>query len=1199
MLDVPKFHLWGKTFLKRVLFAVLFLAATLTLSAQVNGRLTGSVVDQSGAAIPAASISVFLSGGSEPVYSATATTEGLFTLTGVRQGTYDIAVEAAGFRKRTVRVVKVDPGRETPLGAIALEIGSIAETVEVTARAATVQATNSEVSNTVTTEQIRRLPMLGRSPLALIATQAGVNSNARTNTTVNGQRTSYSNVTLDGINIQDNYIRTNALDFMPNMLLLDQVGEFTVSTSNANAGAGGGSAQVIFVTPSGANNYHGSLYWYNRNNVAAANAWFNNRYNVDKPFYNQNQVGGSIGGPIVKDKLLFYMNYEAYRRRQQTLTTRTILTADARQGIFTYRDKSGAVRKVNVLQAYGAQMDPTVKGILDQVPGPDKINSYSVGDSTESFLANTAGYSFNARNNRDRNNVTGKVDYYPSTKHAISGTFAWNSDLVDRNGSGISNDYSVVPKVTNDNKTKFLSATWRWNPAPSITNELRGGFNLAPGLFLTSEKFPGAILDGFSFSNPLNTFRGQGRYTDTYNYMDNAQYQRGRHNLQFGFQMQHIYVKSYLDNDITPTYTIGFGKGEAGLTQTQLPGIGSTDLANANLLLASLGGYVKSYLQTFNVKDRTSGFVSGANNTRQLVLNNYAGYLQDSWKVTPRVSINAGLRYELYSVLNELNGLYLVPVMNGGFFQTLFSNSTLDFAGSSVGRPYYNKDKNNFAPNLGIAWDPFGDGKTAIRAGYSLNYVNDDTFRAVENNISTAGGLAATSSAQITARASNLTPVAVPAYKVPRTFSDNWAMNTTSAVGMPDPTLRTPYVQQWTLSVQREVKGTLFELRYVGNHGTKEFRAFDFNQVVIKQNGFLDDFLRAQNNGFLSLRAGGSFNPAYNSSIAGSQRLTIFPKLAGGGLLTNSTVRSYLQTGQVGELANWYTINSLNGPVAFYNNPYALGINTIANYSNSTYNGLQFEATRRMSKGLQLQANYTYAKVLSDAMGDQQHRFEPFLDMNNPKIERARAPFDLTHVIKANGIYELPLGGDHRLSYRPLNKLLGGWSVSGIMTWESGAPFSVLSARGTLNRSGRSTQNTANTFLSGSQLDNLFQFHMTGAGPTFVDPSAVGPDGRAVAADGQPFFNGQAFYQPAAGSLGTMQRRMFSGPWSFNIDAAIVKNTAIDEKRSIEFRAQAVNALNHPTFYLLDQTVTSSQFGRITDTLNSARVIEFGLYFRF
>src|SRR5262249_57995126 len=187
-------------------------------------------------------------------------------------------------------------------------------------------------------------------------------------------------------------------------------------------------------------------------------------------------------------------------------------------------------------------------------------------------------------------------------------------------------------------------------------------------IFLASENFGDAILGvaGGLFGNPVNTFRTQGRNTNTYNFLDNASYIRGRHTFQFGFQMQKISVEPFNEGGITPTYTLGIGTGNPGLTNAQLPGASATDVTAANNLLANLAGYVTSYSQTFNVKDRTAGFVKGADNRRHYLLYDYAGYGTDTWKVRPRLTVTAGVRYEYFTPVNERDGLALLPQLIGG-----------------------------------------------------------------------------------------------------------------------------------------------------------------------------------------------------------------------------------------------------------------------------------------------------------------------------------------------------------------------------------------------------------------------------------------------------------------------------------------------------------------------------------------------------
>jgi hypothetical protein len=395
------------------------------------------------------------------------------------------------------------------------------------------------------------------------------------------------------------------------------------------------------------------------------------------------------------------------------------------------------------------------------------------------------------------------------------------------------------------------------------------------------------------------------------------------------------------------------------------------------------------------------------------------------------------------------------------------------------------------------------------------------------------------------------------------------------------------------MGLQRRLPAeTVLEARYVGNKGTKLLRAFDFNQVVLRENGFLADFLRARANGFLALQALGAFEPEFNGAIAGSQPLTFFPQLEDGGALEASSVQELIRTGQPGTLAELYIVNGFTDgrPVTFRRNQNALVGDLVTNYSSSTYHAFQIEARRRASHGMLWQANYTLSKVLTDSSGTQ-IRFDPFLDIAQPSLERARAEFDLTHVFNANLVWDLPLGR---------GKLREGWTVGSIWTWQSGSPLSVLSGRGTVNRLGRSVQNTASTSRTKGELDGVLGFRMTDDGPYFVAASAINPrDGSGVSPDGEAAFAGQAFFHPGPGEVGTLQRRMFSGPSAFAFDFSLMKKTRISETQTLTFGARVENVLNHPTFFVGSQLLDDEQFGRITSTLTSPRRIELLLRWSF
>jgi hypothetical protein len=454
--------------------------------------------------------------------------------------------------------------------------------------------------------------------------------------------------------------------------------------------------------------------------------------------------------------------------------------------------------------------------------------------------------------------------------------------------------------------------------------------------------------------------------------------------------------------------------------------------------------------------------------------------------------------------------------------------------------------------------------------------------------------------------------IPVPAFQVPTSFATQYNLNPSVYYTLINPHLQTPYDQQFALAIQHELKGTIIEARYIGNHATKLLRGFDLNQENITSNGFLSDFKKAQNNGNLALANTGVFNPAYNSRIPGSQPLTVFSQLVGGGDLRNSTYSALIQDGEAGELAYQYTLNGLNGKLNFFSNPNALSAVYLDNFSNSEYNSLQLEVRRRFQRGLEFQANYVFEKWLTDAAGLDQLRFEPFLDISNTALERSRPPTDLTHQFKANYAYDLPIGEGHALHLNHgWNRLLQGWTTSGNLSWVSGNPVSVISGLGTFLREDFSNVNTVDTLFDKANLDQALQLRMTPNGPFFVPASAIGTDGRGVAPGGQPPFSGQLFFNPQPGTIGQLQRRQFDGPSVFSMDAALFKDTKINERLSVELRMEALNVFNHPTFALVtsdadptavlgnDLNVNSQQFGQISSLATTPRQLQFGIRVKF
>ena len=1196
-----------------VVFCSMLLIVAVTGFAQSNtGRLVGTVISPDGGVVPDAQV-VVIDNQTAKERSLVTSGEGTFLVPQLDIGNYTVRVTAPGFKTFVANDVKIDVGRDYTLN-VNLEIGQTEASVTVTAGADVVNATNAELSNSVSSRQIVELPLNGRDPTSLITLQAGTASNGATNTSVNGQRPAFTNITRDGINIQDNFIRANASDFTPQRPTVDDVAEFTITTQNASADQGYGASQVQMVTPRGQNAFHGALFEYNRNSEFAANDFFSNASNTPRQFLNRNQFGGKISGPIVPHKLFFFFSTEFFRLRTQASQLRTILTPSARQGTFTYvRSDNGQLQTVNLftLNPLVTGLDPTVQSrILANLPALG--NTSDRGDQR-----NTTGLRFNQRANLDRKTFTGRLDFDLNERNTFSGIYSFvREDPNDRPDVDGNDGFAPVPVVNQPADRNFLSTAWRWAPTNRLTNEVRGGFFKTNPTFLRTVAQPAFFLTLPLISSPEVNFQDQGRQTNTYSAQDTADYNIGNHAFRFGGQAQFFRISPFASFDTIPRFTLGTNQNTPQITTAQFTnpalfpgGISTAQRGTANSLLALLGGVVGSATQTFNATSRTSGFVPGAAFKQQFAYENLSLYFADQWRLSPRFSLNLGLRYEYFTPLREEHGLALEPLLLSADVvgAALDPNGTVGFIGNNAGgNNFFEADRDNFAPVVSFAWSPqfenahlgriFGtSGHTVLRGGFRMSYVNDDYLRSADNAQSGNSGLSSTVSLpSLNARLSTLNAtVPTPPFGIPRSFADGnlRAGNFFSTVFAIDPTIQVPRLFEYNFGIQRELGfQTALEIRYVGSFSNQLIRGIDFNQVNIRSNGFLADFNRARANLLLTGNPG--------CTTAGCQPLTVFPQIGGGGFLSNASVQANLINGTPADLAILYITNGIPGAgPLFLANQNAGPVDFLTNAGKYRYNGLQVELRKRLSAGLTFQGNYTFQKTLTNASGIGQTRFEPSLDLFDPALEYARADYDQTHVFNLNTIYELPFGPGRRwLRDGVISRVLGGWQLTTIIRAGSGAPITLVDARGTLNRAGRSGRQTPQTSLTQSQIKDLIGIFKRPDGVFFINPSVINPaTGRGAEGFGQPTFPGQVFFNNGPGQTGSLERAFINGPIFFNWDAGIYKNFKITERMRFQFRAELFNVLNRTNFFASQfgtLNINSTSFGRIVSTFDP-RIVQF------
>ena len=1276
----------------RLLSMILFASAVF---AQTDATVSGTVTDPSGAhVVGAAVIALNIDTG---VSTSVVTNQAGVYATHLPPGKYTFSAEHPGFRKAVVNAVELQVAAVLVVN-MGLELGQTTETVEVQALPTEVNATSASLGEVVDQKRLLELPLIARSAYDLMLTQPGVSGGAMINGSgnyyLNGNQAASVNYTMDGITAMDN-LHNSAFYLYTNVASVDRVEEFRVVTSPADAEYGRGAGQVQMVTRGGTNRFAGSAFEELRNGDLNANNWFANQAGSNaqgKPLIprsplKQNNYGVRFGGPLRRNRTFFNGIFEGFTERNFNLANQVVYTPSALQGNFRFYPgvvngnilsaapsvnasgdpiqpaaATGPLQTVNVLGRDPNRLVRDATGVMNHVfsymPPP---NNYLIGDGL-----NTAGFTWEYPEPETLTLYEGRIDQVFSDKERLSVTLS--RQYISNYNYTTPSPFPTVPGQYNTAMTTTYTAALTSILRPNLLNDARAGIYrtrttvgapYSPGNpgekgFLTPVNGYPSIVTPAGVSSPYIGANGvppvPGDFLDpNYQYGDTITWIKGRHSFKGGVQVRFISFSGFdfgTSNNV-PNVRIGAPVlnpvTNISTGSNPISGIGQNATLATNLLYdltGSINGTTGITQTDFATGGLNPVFLPGLTSYRSIHQNEFDWFFKDDFKVTPSLTLNLGVRWELYTPPYEAQGRGLAPVggagavfgISGNSFGSLFnpfaaagSPTLIHQIGPNTPNPgiqLFNTPHKNYAPAVGLAWSLPGSGRwkwltggpsrMVLRMGYGIAYQRFPIGLANTES----GGEPGISTTQTELSATNLSQVVLPVpisgpplTMVPLTGPGS---HTQTVYGI-DQHLRTPYTQNYNITLTRELPGSIvLSAAYVGSKSSQLVQTVNINEVNVFENGILS--------AFNTVLAGGD-SPLINQIFN-----TRYPAVAAAGtgskyVLATSTTQPFFANHNPGGFANFIsTTTSLSGvaggllanaglPLNFIvANPQFLNAYYTGNFGNSTYNSLQLQVSKRFSHGFTVQSSYVWAHALGASEGDSAYFLAPFRTLRNEHLDKRDLAFDYQSVFKINGLYDLPFGRGKLIGRNAsgwLDRIIGGWEIGAIGTAQSGAPltFTAISPTCVASTTGQicTVQNTINNTTNALA---AFTANLVGAIPSdgvqkvgsgvvyFSNVKQVtDPSVASLPSSLQPLSfmkaitnaSGNALLvNPAAGQLGNLGQSAIRGPGYKNVNFNIVKHIRINERFNLQIGASANNLTNTPVFGNPNTDINSISFGRIT-----------------